>query len=998
MNSSSQSFAPVSRLLWKEYRVQRAFWLAMLLFGIVPQLLIRAIIPNDRGAPELVWSMAACASLLFVIGSTAILFAGEREERTNDWLRHLAVSPLWVLLAKWGLVLIAALTLGMLLSVSAVMMVWSLPGSQQTDVLELVSRGLWLFAGFFLWGGFGSLVSRRVVTAVPAMGFWWLMTMVVPMVWLPWLFGMTYSDPWHQRTTEILAVLACVGVGVADVWLGWRWCQGRYLDAQVLDDLNTKVTARLNRMLGRAVIVTRIPHRAEFANSWRREWQRLIWQERYRESYHRMLLYVAWMIIGLLACLTVGYQGNPAMPGILPLVLACPLAMGLLGFRYDGEGQPIRFLAGRGISPRVIWMAKHAVWLPRAFWIPLVVCLTAVVAEVLSLPNSFSVHPLRDRLVEAWGNRTAFLLLVLGSYGCGQLAAMLLRRMILAVSVGVALNVCLAAWLFTMLELQVPLWWSVGSVAIWLFALSYWHAPHWLLERRVPRSRWRVAAGVLSVPILLLVSVATWRTTEIAGFGPASPTLFAMQYPSQYWSITQLPQGFEQRRASVIGLQHEIARQLSPLDPGRQADSDKLALAMGGMDKVNDYRDPMDPQAELTDAQRLDLDHAAQERFWAANEPRLKVILEVAQSESAASPSRWLELNTTVFMPQQSLLLEAGRLRTEEGRLDEALNYYCASLRLASFWAAASGITKREAADLQQRQTLQQIIAWASRPDQTVETLKSGRRRVQRELARYPSWRETLVAEYLFEDNLLNYFIGTGNLNTRHSADRRERGFMLLLAEASRKLPWERQRARNLLQQDLLDSEQAAQRIENLLNQPGVDVARYEPLLSTQETSEAAHAHATTPLLPARLKTLDVVLIRREAVVRESLLALSLLIWKLEHGEWPNSLYQLLPIRDADALPMVTVIDPWSGALFHYHGAVVNDLVEPRGRVELLWSIGPRQLREVPFGDPLQGDYRPILPNVNLGLRDWTGGKLAPQHDDRLRVEVVGGRLVLVDR
>ena len=60
MNSSSQSFAPVSRLLWKEYRVQRAFWLAMLLFGMVPQFLIRMILPADQGAPEMVWSSAAC--------------------------------------------------------------------------------------------------------------------------------------------------------------------------------------------------------------------------------------------------------------------------------------------------------------------------------------------------------------------------------------------------------------------------------------------------------------------------------------------------------------------------------------------------------------------------------------------------------------------------------------------------------------------------------------------------------------------------------------------------------------------------------------------------------------------------------------------------------------------------------------------------------------------------------------------------------------------------
>lgn len=997
MNSSSQSFAPVSRLLWKEYRVQRAFWLAMLLFGVVPQFLIRIFLSTDQGAAEMVWSMAAAASLLFVIGSTAILFAGEREERTHDWLRHLAVSPLWILIAKWGLVLIAALSLGLLLSVNAVLMVWSLPTYHEMDLPEIISRGLWLFAGFFLWGSFGSLISRRVVTAVPAMGFWWLITMVIPMVWLPWMFGVGYSHAWHQRTTEIVAALACVSVGLADIWLGWRWCQGKYLDAQVLDDLNTTLTAWLNRVRGRTLAVSRIPDRIESANSWRREWQRLIWQERHRESYHRMLLYLAWMVVALLAVLTVTYQGNPMMLGILPLVLVFPLAMGLLGFRYDGQGQPIRFLAGRGVSARLVWMAKHAVWLPRAFWIPLVVCLTAAAAEMLTLPNSFVPRPVTLTLKYAWNHRGMVLLLVLVSYGCGQLAAMALRRMILAVSVGAILNVCLAAWLLTMQTLDIPLWWSVGSVAIWLFLLSCWYAPTWLLERRMPDRPLRLMAGLVLPPLLLVGSVAIWRADEVSGFGPASPTLFAMLHPQQYWSMTRSNHGFDQRRVLVMALQDEIERQSRPMNPEAQADSDKLALATGGMDKVTDYLDPVSPQAELTDAQRSELDRSAREKFWAANEPRLKSILEVAQAEHGASPSRWLELRTAVFMPQQNLLLEAGRLRTEQGRLQEAFTYYCASLRLASFWATGGGIAKRQTADLQQRRTLEHIITWASRSEQNIESLKQAQQRLRRELSRFPSWRETLVAEYRVEEGLLDDFIRTGSFSAEQAVDRRPGG-RLLLAEVSRLLPWERLRARNLLEQDLLMNAQSAALAEDFLNQPGMDVARYESALAPQEKSDAAHAHATTPLLAGSRSVPVSTILNRETFVRESLLALSLLIWKMEHGQWPDSLYQLLQPRGSEALPMITVIDPWSGELFHYNGKSANELADKGGRVELLSSIGPNQLREVPFDNAMEGDYRTIYPTVNIGLRNWRGDRTKPQADDRLRIAILNEGLVLIDR
>lgn len=997
MNSSSQSFAPVSRLLWKEYRVQRAFWLAMLLFGVVPQFLIRIFLSTDQGAAEMVWSMAAAASLLFVIGSTAILFAGEREERTHDWLRHLAVAPLWILVAKWGLVLIAALLLGLLLSVNAVLMVWSLPISREMDLPESISRGLWLFAGFFLWGSLGSLVSRRVVTAVPAMGFWWLMTMVMPMVWLPWIIGITYSHPWHQRTTEIVAALACVFVGLADIWLGWRWCQGKYLDAQVLDDLNTNLTAWLNRVRGRTLAVSRIPSRIESTNSWRREWQRLIWQERHRESYHRMLLYLAWMVVALLAMLTIAYQGNPMMPGILPLVLAFPLAMGLLGFRYDGQGQPIRFLAGRGVSARLVWMAKHAVWLPRAFWIPLVVCLTAAVAEMLTLPTSTTPRPVSNTLSDAWNHRGMVLLLVLVSYGSGQLAALFLRRMILAVTAGVVLNVSLANWLLTMQTLDVPLWWSVGTVAIWLFLLSYWYAPTWLLERRIPDRPLRLVAGLVLPPVLLVGSVAFWRADEVSGFGPASPTLFAVLHPQQYWLMTRSNYGFDQRRLLVVELQGEIERQSRPMNPEQQAYADKLAVATGEMDKVSDYLEPVSHQADLTEAQRLELVRSAQEKFWAANEPRLKAILEVTQGEHGASPSRWRELRTAVFMPQQNLLLEAGRLRAEQGRLQDAITYYCASLRLASFWANGGGFAKRQTADLQQRRTLEHVIQWASRSDQTAESLKQGQQRLRRELSHFPSWRETLVAEYRFEESLLEDFIKTGAFNAEQSVNRRPGG-RLLLAEVSRVLPWERRRARNLLEQDLMMCAQSTALTEYFLNQPGMDVARYEAALAPKEKSDAVHAHDTTPLLAGSLRAPVAAILNRETFVRETLLAFSLLIWKMEHAQWPDSLYQLLWPHGSDDLPMVTVIDPWSGELFHYNGQIVNELEGQGGRMELLSSVGPEQLREVPFDNATDGDHRSIYPTVNIGLRNWRGDRVKPQADDRLRIEILRGGLVLVDR
>ena len=293
--NASRAVAPLSRLLWKEYRTQRSLWLAMLVLGVVPQILLRLTIGEVGPRVGLVWVMAGVLPFLFVIGSTAILFAGEREERTVDWLLNLAVPPQWTLLAKWSFLLIATLALAATLSISALLLVWTGPGMADSERWQdqryhddmIVFRWMMVFAGVFLWGVLGSLVSRRVMTAVPASGFLWLMTFIVPFIWFPSLLGFKNIDPQISRVQDRVVILAFVAVGVTNLVLGWLWCQGRYLDATVFDEVGLKIAARWNRLRGRTAAKVRLPKQPEFDSPWHREWQRLIWQERYRDRYHR---------------------------------------------------------------------------------------------------------------------------------------------------------------------------------------------------------------------------------------------------------------------------------------------------------------------------------------------------------------------------------------------------------------------------------------------------------------------------------------------------------------------------------------------------------------------------------------------------------------------------------------------------------------------------------------------------------------------------------------
>ena len=138
------------------------------------------------------------------------------------------------------------------------------------------------------------------------------------------------------------------------------------MDAQFLDDLNQSLSARLKWRKERA---TRIPARVESEFSAWRTWQRLVWQERHRESLHLGLLSV-FCAVGVLLAIYSMTQRESITFASIGLIVLLPVAMGVLGFRFDAGGQQLRFLANRGTSPLAIWCAKQVVWLPRAFWIP----------------------------------------------------------------------------------------------------------------------------------------------------------------------------------------------------------------------------------------------------------------------------------------------------------------------------------------------------------------------------------------------------------------------------------------------------------------------------------------------------------------------------------------------------------------------------------------------------------------------------------------------------
>jgi len=777
---------------------------------------------------------------------------------------------------------------------------------------------------------------------------WWIMIVCVPMAVFALLGPM--NSPQYDRLIEVGLGVAFLGVGVADVWLGWRWCRGKYVDAKFLEDLNEWLSARLR---WRKVRASRIPVRVEYEFTGWRTWQRLVWQERHRESLHTGLLAIA-CAVGVLLALYSLAQRDSITFAIIGLVVPLPVAMGVLGLRFDTAGQQLRFLANRGSSPLAIWLAKQVVWLPRAFWIPAVAWGVACLAEWLFVPFvpgstvanrsywyglNHHVWVATGKLLSHWN---AVLWFVLLSYAAGQLMAILLRQFVIAAAASLVLSGLLTGWLALMVHYDVPRWWSVGSLVVGMLLVTAWYSRHWLLERRTWAVFGRLSVALLVSPLLLMGTVAVYRWLEVPGSVLKSRWLFTLLYPRE-----------AERRGPLLKLTGELAddgpmaevqRLTRPVSGEEEAASKHLATLTERFTTGPQCRDNgaagVGPQGlaggmlgsgsssggnsivaaeQPADALLANREQLAQAAFWAANESRLKEILEIAQRERCGPLDQFGLGIGDVLMPQQRLLLEAAQLRMDEGRLDQSLEYCCASLRLATFWARSHYWF---GGDRQQAETLRIIVEWANHKAAANESLLPAIRRVHEELVRFPSMREAVVAQHLRDVESLMQ-VHRDLIEFQNSPE-------VVLA---RHLPTEVARAQRVLDQQLFWHWHSYQTVGHLLQQPGANAPRIFAEFTKHDTGFAndERLRSTTPLAWMTHPTLDEkvmeLIVNREVVVRETLLAMAMLEWKRVHNQMPDFLGSLAPYcviekqNEPDrVLPVMALNDPWTGELFEYSG------------------------------------------------------------------------------
>jgi hypothetical protein len=513
------SQAVVGRIFWKEVRVQRAFWLWILLLGIFIQWL-PMVFGRDwyRSANAVGWfySVKVIIACSFAVGSAAIAFAGETENRTRPLFQRLPVGAVDLLVGKLGWSLLGTYALIAVLAVTA-----SLLGTPLAESLNNQRGRAWLDfepgtiellvalslpLPFLAISMFCSLMFRDVLTTVAVGG---AATAI--------LTGAIGTEHW------LAIALAVVVAAVVDVLLVPHW---------LTDSVGSTLALRLPRLPWPRAAANHSTLSVRSSIAWRRAAGSLLWKE-WRQS-----IVLALTLTGVAALVTLGRVAIGALTHltiVTTLVSVCftilPLIFGIAAGRADRRDRAYQLLANRGVSPNAYWTAKHAVWMGLA----LMTALLALGFERLTLhldtplarhtPATlwdFCGKTANVTFFGGWGGSAGFaatlavaVFAVALLYALGHLLSVVIPSAMTALVLG------LIAWAFTaqawvaVTFLEIPFWWTIGLLPLIFLFAGWLRTRDWLVDRNTLPAWGRVAASVV-VPLFgICCAVAVFRVVQI---------------------------------------------------------------------------------------------------------------------------------------------------------------------------------------------------------------------------------------------------------------------------------------------------------------------------------------------------------------------------------------------------------------------------------------------------------------------------------------------------
>ncbi len=936
------------RLLWKEFRQQWAFWVATALI-ILMILALASIVESmfQQKTDDFSYlGVVLALSAFYALGCGAMLFAGEHEAGTFEFQRSLPVTAFRVFLAKVVFAMVAMVAMACVLSVAAIL-------ADQYRGHSLKRPVAWwewcLLYGYvlslaFLWGMLFSLLIKRVLLATFLGAVVGLLCSGLGRVFV----GDVIDDYFPKTVILFLFFLADLSVLIiANIWLGRRWFGARssYIGRAAarwgLTDSPLAALDDENMQTPRTSTIVR----------------RLAWQQ---WRFSRLIMGTI-----VLACVTLFlmstwmlftsfphtassndfYQGL----GKVSLFLAwCMVTFfGCSVFLGDQRGHSVRFLAQRAARPLHVWFSRQIVWAAPLLLIFLGFLLFCVfyffrfmvdVVPTITQENTWYQcvwwvlgHFWRGVIIQP----AEWLAIIALIFAAGQLCSMLFRSSLLAMVFGLTLSAVCAAWIAFMMLLGISPLWSVLPIAIGMFYATLLHTPNWMRDHVGWRQYLRLTTAAVMPIMVILVAIPFYRVYSIPGGGPG-------------FDVAAFNRPETQAEKATVAMYHKASKLMEPNPQGEPG------VEASQYDRLNVWNLKVS-QAEKESREKL----KAEATTWIeANQEVIQQALAASRQESCGQIDRQSKFPPTMTLA--FLLVIDGHRLTGQGKLDLAAERYLGALRIASH--LGRGITFRGGEIIEGR-AYEGLRYWSAAPGQTPARIKAAIEQIDAIAKTRPSRDEAIKTEHT---NMRSVIQGKNTGDGRSFSDFHGNW----LSYKWNSLPWERARFLRMLDRA------TAQDLESLKNMG--DPASFRPGMTPQFSSLPSQLIESSPFGgvnffkryhegPGYFGQIAFYELNTRTARRATKIILALMAWKLEHGELPKTLDQLVGPY-FKTLPTA----PRAGTVFTYF---------PKGLPKSIWAYPPQAGNYAPHKREQFRPYFPLLVVCEEAYTESGGRNVGPYSD-----------------
>jgi hypothetical protein len=455
---------------------------------------------------------------------------------------------------------------------------------------------------------------------------------------------------------------------------------------------------------------------------------------------------------------------------------------------------------------------------------------------------------------------------------------------LLAAFFGCVLGAVLCGWSLLMEELGVSWGATVLRIPFVLFFATWLRVPGWILEQNDWRAWWAPAGVLGGTAVILTTGMIVARVTEI----PA----VELGFSTEDEVVLEDPEATQTAELDLEAYRHLVSQDRFDLEEG--------------------YGAPFGTNLTAPETAWLD-----------ANTTSLELAVEASLRSSLgafASGEIWARPFPIDFIP---LLAAAGQRAESAGRLDEAFGFYRAAVRVSRHLRQTGPDTN--SFDLMESRLYQELSEWGAREGQTRERLTRAMADLESFAEGFPDpsegvkrmyadalfrWEQSELTSYLRRSRWVDYW--------------------------SHWMPWERARTFRLVEQATSVSLQHLVAVQSAIGRgavaPNAEVGDVRKWRATTDRSLTA----VLPRSPSVPGTAFLLIETHRRAVR---LVLALQVWRLEHGELPDSL-ELVVGPVLDSFPL----DPFSGRSFDYRPKGVSVSKSWRMRsdfVDLRGSLPP---------------------------------------------------------